>query len=137
MEGFRIVVRFPIHWGEMDALGHANNTRYFVWFESARIALFRELGVTSGMGSVGPILAHTECDFLRPILYPADLVVGARVAAVGTSSVRIEHAVALADAPDRHCARGISVLVLYDYAAGQKVLVPDSLRAALAAYGAS
>ena len=34
---FPVEVRFPLQWGEMDALGHANNACYFRWFEAARI----------------------------------------------------------------------------------------------------
>lgn len=44
MEGFPVVVRIPVLWGDMDALGHVNNARYFAWFESARIALFERVG---------------------------------------------------------------------------------------------
>jgi acyl-CoA thioester hydrolase len=31
-------VRMPIRWGDMDAMGHVNNTVYFRYFEQARIA---------------------------------------------------------------------------------------------------
>src|SRR5687768_16581164 len=101
-----VVVRFPVHWGEMDALGHVKNTRFFAWFESARIALFARAGVT--MGDVGPILATASCDFLAPVRYPADVEVGARVPRVGNTSFVIEYE-AFADAAP--CARGSSVVV--------------------------
>ena len=34
----------PIRWGDMDAMGHVNNTVYFRYFESARIEYLRSLG---------------------------------------------------------------------------------------------
>ena len=37
-------VRMPIRWGDMDAMGHVNNTVYFRYFEQARIALFEAMG---------------------------------------------------------------------------------------------
>lgn len=136
MDGYPVEVRFPMHWGEMDALGHANNTRFFAWFETARIETFRRIGlVATGAPSVGPILATTTCDFLAPVVFPADLVVGSRIAKVGNTSFVMEYAVATADAPDAPKARGSAVVVLIDYTTGHKVAVPDELREAIAALG--
>ncbi len=132
LDDFPVVIRFPLHWGEMDALGHVNNARFFAWFESARIALFSRVGImTDKPRDVGPILATTGCDFLVPVVYPGDIRVGARVAKVGTTSITIEYAVVRDDAPERLCARGSSVVVLIDYKSGAKVPVPDDVRAAI------
>jgi acyl-CoA thioester hydrolase len=134
MEGYPVVVRFSMHWGEMDALGHANNTRFFTWFETARIALFRRVGFdTASARSTGPILASTRCDFLRPVVFPAELLAGARVVGVGDTSIRIEHALARAEAPGDLHARGEAIVVLYDHITRAKVIVPPDLRAALTA----
>ncbi len=40
MKGFAMVLELPVLWGDMDALRHVNNARYFAWFEAARIAYF-------------------------------------------------------------------------------------------------
>lgn len=134
MQGYAVTVEFPMHWGEMDALGHANNTRYFAWFETARIETFRRIGVTADKPTnVGPILATTTCDFLRPLAWPADLVVGARIPKVGRTSFTMEYAVALAHAPDTPVARGSGVIVLVNYETGAKVEVTDEMRAAIEA----
>lgn len=134
MDGYPVVARFPMHWGEMDALGHANNTRFFAWFETARIAYFTRVGLLADRPrELGPILATASCDFLRPLVYPADLVVGARVPKVGNTSFHMEYAVARADAPDLHLARGAAVVVLVNYATGEKVPVAPALRASIAA----
>jgi len=136
MDGYPVVVRFPLHWGEMDALGHVNNARYFTWFESARMALFDRVGlVTTGRPTVGPILAHTSCDFLAPVHYPAEMLTGTRIDRLGTSSFAMGYSVARAQEPNRPVARGEGVLVLIDYTTGAKVPIPDDLRAALAALG--
>ena len=37
------VERFPIFWGDMDALGHVNNVTYFRYMEQARVAWFETL----------------------------------------------------------------------------------------------
>jgi acyl-CoA thioester hydrolase len=131
---YPVTVEFPIHWGEMDSFGHVNNARFFTWFESSRIAFFQAAGIaTEHLGEVAPILAAAHCDYLEPVVFPARLVVGARATKLGNTSVTLGHAVWRVGAPERVLARGTSVVVLLNYATGEKVRVPDSVRAAIAA----
>ena len=132
-----VSVSIPVQWGDMDTLGHVNNARFFSWFESARIAMFQRIGVaTSRPSEVGPVLATTTCDFLRPVVFPATVKIGVRVARVGETSIGMEYEVTDAGATAGTAtvyARGTSVAVLVDYATMQKVRVPDAVRAAIAA----
>ena len=140
---FPVRLQFPLHWGEMDAMGHVNNTRYFTWFESARIALFRRVGIAQGAGDgVGPILAHTACDFLVPVTWPATLEVGTRIVKLGRTSFTMEYAVwrlaGEGDAPESEptlVATGSGVVVLIDYRRGGSVPIGDDLRRELEALG--
>jgi len=134
LAGWPIIVRLPVFWGDMDALGHVNNTRYFRWFESARIAYFQSmgLGADSPELSVGPILASTSCDFLAPVSFPDEVLVGARVSRVGTTSFTMDYRVVCVDAQDRLVARGSAVVVTIDYGGGSKVPIPEELRRAIA-----
>ena len=38
-EGLKLVheMRIPVRWGDLDAMGHVNNTIYFRYFEALRI----------------------------------------------------------------------------------------------------
>jgi acyl-CoA thioester hydrolase len=129
-----VVIELPVQWGDMDALGHVNNTRFFTWFESARIALFEKIGVSSaGPSSVAPILATTTCNYVAPLHYPAPLRVSARCTKVGETSLTMEYEVA---SGGRVHARGSSVAVLVDYGSSAKVRVPDAVRAAIDALDA-
>jgi acyl-CoA thioester hydrolase len=132
---YPVTVEFPIHWGEMDAFGHVNNARFFTWFESARIAFLRAVGVSAESRhdeGVAPILAAAHCDYLEPVVFPIRLVVGARATKLGNTSFTLEHAVWPVGAPERVLARGTSVVVLFNYARSEKVRVPDTVRAAIA-----
>ncbi|MBN1208390.1 MAG: acyl-CoA thioesterase [Myxococcaceae bacterium] len=133
LEGFPITVRFPLHWSEMDAYGHANNARYFVWFESARITYFTRIGlVNTGHSGLGPILAATNADYLLPVVFPANLIAGARVSRIGHSSITMEYAVADADKGTLY-ARGGGVIVTMRYPEYEKIPVPAEVRAAIEA----
>lgn len=59
----------------MDMLGHVNNATYFTYFEQARIESFDRLFPDGWTDEAGPILASITCDFKRPIVYPATVVV--------------------------------------------------------------
>jgi len=137
MNEFPITVRYPVQWGEMDAYGHVNNARYFTWFEAARIAYMARVGLVSAEmqkpeGGVGPIVAATNAEFLRPVVFPADLVVGARVTRLGNTSLTMEYAVEDAHSGVRY-ARGGAVLVTLRYPTYDKVPVPPEIRAAIEA----
>jgi len=132
MENFPVVVEFPVRWGEIDALGHVNNTVYFQWFESARIAFFgRTEFPTTLADHVSPILAQTECEFLRPVTFPSDVSIGTRVSRVGNTSLTMEYLVQLADGTD--VARGGAVVVLVDTRSGKPQPLPESVKSAVAA----
>jgi acyl-CoA thioester hydrolase len=130
-----VSVTIPVLWGDMDALGHVNNARYFRWLESARIALFERIGLIGASASrqtgVGPILATTSCDFLIPVHYPGSIRTDVRVTRVGETSMTMEYEIRDAAAADRLYAKASSVVVLVDYTTMQKVRVPDEMRKAI------
>ena len=134
MQEYPVTIEFPVHWGEMDALGHVNHTRFLVWMESARIALFEQIGLMAqGQPEVGPILANINVDYLAPVHHPATIVCGTRVTGLGNTSFTLEYGVSLNDRPDILVARASSVIVLVNYVEGRKVELSPDLRDALEA----
>ncbi len=66
----------PIRWGDMDALGHVNNTVYFRFMEQARIEwLYALRGEGSHASGSGPVIVNASCTFLVPLVYPGDVEV--------------------------------------------------------------
>jgi acyl-CoA thioester hydrolase len=125
-----IEVPLPVQWGDMDALGHVNNAKYFVWFETARITLFEKIGLdnTGSFLKMGPILAKIECTFRLPLHYPDNVVATCRVASLGNTSFVLTHAVLKGD---QVVAQGDGVIVLIAYDTGAKVPIPPEMRTAL------
>lgn len=116
---------FDIAWGDMDALGHVNNTHYFDYFQEARIEWLRELNIVM-TEHVGPVVIHTACTFLKPVVYPATLVIKSSVHSLGTSSVIMDHDIYQGDTL---MAQGLSKVVWVDYVASKSVPIPDVIRA--------
>lgn len=121
-------VRFPFHWGEMDAFGHVNNVAYFRWLETARMHYLRAIGIThpDEQNGLGLLLAETTCTFLKPLHFPDTVTVRAGVDHIGNTSFRMRYevhseAVGLA-------ATAVSVQVMFDYNANAKTPVPSDVR---------
>lgn len=120
---------FAMRWGDMDALGHLNNTLYFRFCEEARVRWLAANGwaVSTAAGS-GPILAATSCQFRAPVVYPADIRIETFVSKIGTSSFTLSHRICRDDRPDQVAAEAEVVIVWCDYAVGKPVSLPAVLR---------
>ena len=130
---FPVVITWPVQWGDQDAFSHVNNTVYFRWFESGRIAYFERLGLSHTLSDtgLGPILASINCNFRRPIGYPDTVHIGTRVTKVGNSSLTIALTV-FSERLLTIAAEGDSVMVLFNYRAQKSIRVPDDLRSKIA-----
>jgi acyl-CoA thioester hydrolase len=129
---FPVTVEVPVAWGDMDALGHVNNTVYFRYFETARIACFGGLGLGSIEKSddVGPILHSATCRFRIPLTYPDTVTVGACIGDIGEDRFVMQYR-AVSHRHGAVAADGQSLIVTFSYATGTKAPVSDDLRARL------
>jgi acyl-CoA thioester hydrolase len=129
---YPVSVEIPVAWGDMDAYQHVNNVVYLRWFETARIAYFERVGLfgRASRGGIGPILARTSVDYLRPVTYPDTVRVEIGVNRIGGSSFTMRYRLWSA-AQDAQAAAGESVIVMYDYADGRTVPVDEELRSAI------
>jgi acyl-CoA thioester hydrolase len=125
------IERMSLRWGEMDALRHLNNVAYFRYFEEARIHWFATIGIDYADQGEGPILGSIDNRFLKPAVYPADLLIELRAGRVGTSSFALAHCMRLASDPEVVFAQGEAVMVWIDIASGKSRPLPQSFRALL------
>lgn len=122
------VERMRLRWGEMDALRHLNNVAYFRYFEEARIHWFETLGVDYGDEGEGPILGSIDNRFVKPAIYPADVLIELRVGRIGNSSFALGHAMRLESDPAVVFAQGEAVMVWIDIASGKSRPLPTHIR---------
>ena len=124
-------VDLPIRWGDMDAMGHLNNTLYYRLMEEARMQIFYSAR-TQVAAHTGPILAHASCDFLRPVVYPAMVRVIHRVAAIGRASLTMDLLLTPPEDQGKPYASGRNVLVWMDYVANTSAPWPPEVLAKMA-----
>lgn len=129
---FPVVITLPVQWGDQDAFAHVNNTVYFRWCESSRIAYGRRIGlnVWKETRNIGPILASITCNYRRPVTFPDTIHIGARVTRMGRSSMTMEHLL-VSEAAGAVVADASSAVVIYDYNVERSHPVPDEIRRAI------
>jgi acyl-CoA thioester hydrolase len=132
LAGYPVVTTLPIQWGDMDSFAHVNNVVYLRWCETARVEYLMRIRswIDQPSSSTGPILASLSCDYRRPLTYPDEVYVGARVTRIGNSSLRMQHVV-VSRAAGVVAAEADSTIVLLDYSTGKSVRVPDAIRKAI------
>ena len=115
---------FAISWGDMDALGHVNNARYFDYFQEARIEWLAELQINMTEGQ-GPVVVQVACTYLKPVIYPATLTLTSSIHSVGRSSCMIDHDLFQ---NEQLMAQGSCKIVWVDYLHNKSVPLPDTIR---------
>ena len=131
-------MRIPIRWGDMDAMGHVNNTVYFRYIESARIAWLEQAGALPdpAASGEGPVIVNAYCSFPKQLTYQGEIEVRTFVGPPGRSSIEVTHEIRLVGPDgqpgDLHAEGGAKV-VWIDFKAEKSRPLPDRLRALLPA----
>jgi acyl-CoA thioester hydrolase len=121
----------PLRWGDMDAMGHINNTLYFRYMEIVRLDWIFKVGGATDLAGQGPVIVNAFCNFLRQLEFPGDVRVAMFVAEPGRSSFDTYHTIERTDEPGVLYAEGGARTVWTDYAARKSVALPDWFRALL------
>nr|WP_246202640.1 thioesterase family protein [Virgibacillus doumboii] len=119
--------------GETDALGHINNTSYFIYMEETRIDFLQKLGIDIENGNYAFMLVSTKCDFIRQGYFGQTLQISTEVSRIGTKSITLSSLMVEKESGDV-IAQGEAVLVYFDVDKQQSVVIPDSFKTKLEAH---
>jgi acyl-CoA thioester hydrolase len=120
-----------LRWGDMDAMGHVNNTLYFRYLEVARLEWIFSVGASTDLAGEGPVVVNAFCNFLRQLEYPGTVRVTTYVADPGRSSFDSYHTIERTDERGVVYAEGGARVVWTDYRARRSAPMPDWFRALL------
>lgn len=119
--------------GDIDGLGHVNNTVLPIWFEIGRNPIFRlfspDLDLSPDIWHL--ILVRTEFDFLRQMYFRSEVEIRTFIAKIGNSSFTVGHE---AWQEGELKVKGQAVLVYYDFKLQKTIPLPDSIREVLKAH---
>jgi acyl-CoA thioester hydrolase len=124
-------VTIPLRWGDMDAMGHINNTLYFRYMEILRIEWMHSLVGAHDPRGDGFVVANAFCNFLRQLEYPGDVLAKHYVCNPGRSSFETYVTLERTDTPGEVCASGGGKAVWVDFPRQRSLPLPDWVRAIL------
>lgn len=119
----------PIRWGDMDAIGHVNNTVYFRYIEQARIEWLSQIGCLPDDQGFGPVIVNAHCTFLRPFKYPDQVEVRMFVGTIGRSSVETVCELCSVAQGGEIYAEGGAKVVWFDPVSEKSVPLPSKIAA--------
>ena len=125
-----IEVRFR----DLDAIGHVNNAVFFTYFEEGRKHFSKKVFKVSDVSDFKFIMAHIQCDFIKPIQFNDRVILQMWVKDIGSKSFSFEYR--LVDFSDEamEYATGKSIQVCYDYEKNRSIEVPEKMRERLTRY---
>jgi acyl-CoA thioester hydrolase len=118
------IVRF----GDLDPQGHVNQAVFLTYFESGRVAMFRNPDLGIGVPGATFVMVRMEVDYLKELHWPGNIEVGTGIAEFGRSSFKAAQAIFR----DGVCiATGRATLVCIDLETRKSRPVPDAAIARL------
>ncbi|MEB3766810.1 thioesterase family protein [Acinetobacter sp. MD2] len=122
---FPIVFNQNVAWGDMDAFGHVNNVVYYRYIESARIEYLTHLDLFNE--PLYGVVASSQCQYLKPVFFPDQLKIAARVVEMRQSAIRMSY-VLWSQQQQSIVATGEAVVVFVDQEQLKKTAIPESIR---------
>lgn len=110
----------PLRWGDMDALGHVNNSRYVDYLQDARVDfLFRtakELGADDL--ETGLLVVRHEVQYRAPLVYrEAPVVIELWISEIRAASFTVDYEIVDVDPERRVYVEARTKLVPFDFTA--------------------
>ena len=135
-------LRVHVRFGDTDAMGHANNSRFLTYCESARIAYWEAatgepIALVTHGAQESLILADIRVSFRSPVYFGEVLTVESRIGRIGRTSFTLEHRITAGETSIGHArlaATAEGVQVLYDYANGRPREIPSDVVTQLEAF---
>ena len=119
----------PIRWGDMDAMGHVNNTVYFLYLETIRIDFFSSINCVPDPKGQGPVIVNEFCNFYKQIEYPGDVLAKMYVSDPARTTFESWCTLERADQPGLVYAAGGATTIWVDFPQQKAVPLPDHIRA--------
>jgi acyl-CoA thioester hydrolase len=78
-----------VRFRDLDPLNHINNAIFSTYYEEARIAFVSQVPAFADQLENGYsfVLANLQIDFVNPVKYPSDVLIGSGIKELGTSSI--------------------------------------------------
>ena len=130
MDKFPVQLHLRLDWSEMDLFGHINNVSYFKFIQASRVHYWELTGLATSFAvtKIGPILLSTNCQFIKPLHYPGNIIIESRMEFIRNTSFGIHHRI-LNDHGEL-AAEAHDVIVNFDFNKNEKTPISAAFREA-------
>ncbi|MEI8171068.1 MAG: acyl-CoA thioesterase [Rhodoferax sp.] len=119
----------PIRWGDMDAMGHVNNTIYFRYLEQLRVDWLISVDYQLDPKGEGVVIVNAFCNFYKQLEFPGDVLMKMYVSDPGRTTFETWGTMELVDQPGVIYAAGGATTIWVDFPNQKAKTLPDRLRA--------
>ena len=117
-----------VRFGDLDPQGHVNQAVFLTYFESGRVAMFRDPDLSVGVPGITYVMVRMEVDYMRELRWPGQLEIGTGIAEFGRSSFKAAQVIF----HDGVCAaKGVATLVCMDLKTRKATPLPEEAVARL------
>jgi len=121
-------IEIPVRWADMDAFGHVNNSKFFTYFEQARITWWNSIfPANTSFAETGPVIINANCTFFKAIIFPETLLVKLFVGPAGRSSHECFYEI-YSKTHETIYAAGATKVVWVDRQLEKSIPLPDMLK---------
>ena len=113
-----------IRWQDMDAFNHVHHSLYFIYLQECRIEWLRAHGISMNDPTRGPIIGEISCRYLRPISYPANIVVELYFSHRSGRRIYFEQIIRSRETPELIYASAQVTVIWVDFNTGRSILPP-------------
>jgi acyl-CoA thioester hydrolase len=132
MNPYKHKTPIQIRFKDVDRLGHVNNANHITYFELARVDYFNALmgDIKIDWESESLILAKMEMEYKQPILLEDKIFVYTWVSRLGSKSFDMSCSIVrVVNGEEVEAAKGLAVIVCFNYKTNQSILIPESWKA--------
>jgi acyl-CoA thioester hydrolase len=133
LDGFNLITRFTVPFGDVDMLQHVNNIAYIRWMEIVRTEYFARVLGADINSAEGMIQANISFQYEKQIAYRESVAVGVRVSRIGTKSFDFTYEI-WSETHGHRCAHGTTAIVAYDFVKRESIAIPDVWRRTIDAF---
>jgi acyl-CoA thioester hydrolase len=130
---FKHKTPIQLRFKDIDKVGHVNNANYVTYFELARVDYFNAMaGNDIKMDWTGEsvILARIEMEYKQPVFLEDKVFCYTWVSRIGTKSFDMSCSIVrVVDGVEVEAAKGLAVIVCFDYRINKTIPVPEKWKA--------
>ena len=121
-------ITLRIDWSELDIFGHVNNVAFNKYAQAARLNYVDMIGLMEfhKTQNIGFMVAETNCQFKKELLFPGNIHIQTRIDFVKNTSFAFQHT--MTNDLGELVAIARDVLVVFDFNEKGKCLIPEEIK---------